>query len=383
MNKVAVLNFKELAKAVTKAKRFVEIKDRTQIISHLLLQGSGDGKYSLFATNKEVGIKISNLSGNVEEALTLNAVSISSFLANVEKIGYTDNVVVYETSKDEQNANIRIIECFKGQKAVRSGIETFKVEDLVDIYKDYTNNHNVLLDNASRLIKHFKHAIKLVDNNAPKIELRGIYLTNSLYGTIDIVSTDTYALYNANIAGQMAKDEVIIPKHIIDLLLKDKANISTITSKNDPDVLGFTAGDITYYAKPIIGRYVDYKRVIYKNDDLEQLIDIEVAGLKDALTLFGDTKIVIDGKKQIAGKVGINNSSVDLLVGKYDGKFAFKGEYMSNIISAIEDICRLGDTLSLYIGKSYASEARDKGVVNANFMALGNGLRIICCPVYL
>jgi DNA polymerase-3 subunit beta len=223
---------------------FVEKKDNSQIISHLLIIAKEF--LSIKATDKEFGIELKDKSTEIIEKgkATING---KKFYEIIKALN--DDFIYLEIKNNlaiiTQNNSIYKLPVFDANE--------FPEFPSIEDSKEIRINSFIFIDGLKKILP-------VIDTNNPKYELNGALL-NINDKTIDLVSTDTKRLAIISTKNNNSKTiELIIPKKAISEIRK--LFISDFKLFFDGINLIIKSENIKFFTKLINGKFPNYQRII-------------------------------------------------------------------------------------------------------------------------
>ena len=299
---------------LTPAMGTVSNKGTITAIEGVLLETTDEGKIKLSTYDMTKGVRS-----------TIEPVSIEregKFIINAQRLYQTVRVLPEEVITIDVNDKLN---CTITSGKASFSMFAMKGEDfpnLPDLLSD--KGFEISSDKIRLMISKVSHSIAEVDNRPM---LCGAFFKVSS-GNLEVVSCDSYTLsrcsVNCDIASLSANSELdfsfIIPGHALGELSKnlaegDDENVKFYISRKHAIA---KKGDSIFFTRTIDSDYIDYKRIIPKDNDITVILDKErfLDGLERA-NIVADEKI--KGSTRSYVKIGTNDQYLSISSSSVNG----------------------------------------------------------------
>jgi DNA polymerase-3 subunit beta len=313
-----------LENMVSSLQPFVEKKDGSQIISHILISAQKD-ELTMRATDHEMGLILSTTEFEVTTVgqVTANAKRLLDIIKTLK-----DDVV----SLESQNNDLLI-----KQRSARYKLPSFVAEEFPK-FPVFDHLPKINID-SQRLIAGFKKILPAIDANNPKFELNGA-LIDVKGGGVNLVSTDTkrLALYKIDETTQ-EELSIIAPKKATQEIVR--LFIDSVTIFYNVTYLVIQSKNQLFFTKLINGKFPDYHRIMPKEFKISFTLpkDIIVESIRQINVLsnelrltFTREKIVFEAlsEENVEGRTEIEYQSEN------EFSIAFSSRYLLDFLAQID-----------------------------------------------
>ncbi|MEY4504340.1 MAG: polymerase beta subunit [Pseudomonadota bacterium] len=312
-----------LENMVSSLQPFVEKKDGSQIISHILISAQND-ELTMRATDHEIGLSISTSEFEV--------VTVGQVTANAKRL-----LDIIRTLKDDSvTVETQGNDLYIKQNRSRYKLPSFNAEEFPKfLVFDHLPKINI---DSTKLISGFKKILPAIDANNPKFELNGA-LIDVKGGGVNLVSTDTkrLALYQIGETNQEELALIVPRKAIQEIVRLFSDNVSIFYNAT---YLVIQSKNQLFFTKLINGKFPDYHRIMPKEFKLsfnlpkDAMIDsirkINVLANELRLTFLRD-KIVFESlsEENVEGTTELEYSSESEFVIAFSSKYLL--DYLAHI----------------------------------------------------
>lgn len=313
-----------LENMVSSLQPFVEKKDGSQIISHILISAERD-TLLMRATDHEIGLSISTTEFEVATLgnVTANAKRLSDIIKTLK-----DDAVTLETQ-----GNDLLIK----QNKSRYKLPSFNAEEFPK-FPVFDHLPKISID-AAKLITGFKKILPAIDANNPKFELNGA-LIDVKGGGVNLVSTDTKRLALFQI-GETNQEELslIVPKKAIQEIVRlFTGDISIFYNQT---YLVIQSKTQLFFTKLINGRFPDYHRIMPKEFKLEFNLpkDAMIESIRKINVLSNELRLTFSKDKiefEALSEENVEGTTELEITNESEFVIAFSSKYLLDYLAHIE-----------------------------------------------
>lgn len=313
-----------LENMVSSLQPFVEKKDGSQIISHILISAEKD-TLVMRATDHEIGLSISTTEFEVATLgnVTANAKRLSDIIKTLK-----DDAVTLETQ-----GNDLLIK----QNKSRYKLPSFNAEEFPK-FPVFDHLPKISID-AAKLITGFKKILPAIDANNPKFELNGA-LIDVKGGGVNLVSTDTKRLALFQI-GETNQEELslIVPKKAIQEIVRlFSGDISIFYNQT---YLVIQSKTQLFFTKLINGRFPDYHRIMPKEFKLEFNLpkDAMIESIRKINVLSNELRLTFSKDKiefEALSEENVEGTTELEITNESEFVIAFSSKYLLDYLAHIE-----------------------------------------------
>ena len=331
---------------MTPAMGTVSNKNTITSIEGVLIETLEDGRVRLSTYDMNKGIRATFEPSSIEEE--------GKYIINAQRLYQTIKVLPEDEFTLEVNEKLNCnIYCGKSKFSMfaMNGSEFPNLPDLTS-----ESGFEISSSSLRNIIGKISHSVAVQDN---RIMLTGAFF-NISDGAVEVVSCDNFTLskckikcdVNSKSTDGSDKFKFIIPGYslseIIKILPQDDEYKCTIYLSRKHAII--QCDDITFFTRTIDSEYIDYNRIIPKDNDIKVIVDRErmLLGLERA-SIIADEKVQGNGRSYVKltieeGSLLITSASVsgnveDEMDCTHDGRdieIGFNCRYLINSIKVAE-----------------------------------------------
>lgn len=279
------INKNLLENIISNFQPFLEKRNQSEITSHILIK-TEKNNIIIKATDYDIGImtKISSENFNEDEEITVNGKELLNIIKNLRD----DKIIITNNKNDELEIQ---------QNKTKITLPSFISKNYPEFPKNYENS-KINID-SNEIINSLKKIFPVIDINNSRMELRNSLIDIKEY-KFNFVATDTKRLEIISFNNpSVEKLSFMIPRRAIIEIQKFFTESANIYLKDE--ILILENEKYLFYIKIPNGNFLDYERVIPKDNQIKYKIHINkektIESLKIINSISKKVKIIFTKDK--------------------------------------------------------------------------------------